>query len=68
VIASALLLRGFDEGVSFFRIFGYEAYSQQFAHCFSNMADWQSRERQSEQCKNRLSRFSNWLSRFPKTG
>jgi hypothetical protein len=29
VIASALLLRGSAEGVSFFRIFGYEAYPQQ---------------------------------------
>jgi hypothetical protein len=28
VIASALLLRGSAEGVSFFRIFGYEAYPQ----------------------------------------
>jgi hypothetical protein len=29
MIASALLLRGSAEGVSFFRIFGYEAYPQQ---------------------------------------
>jgi hypothetical protein len=29
VIASTLLLRGPAEGVSFFRIFGYEAYPQQ---------------------------------------
>jgi hypothetical protein len=29
VIASALPLRGSTEGVSFFRIFGYEAYPQQ---------------------------------------
>jgi hypothetical protein len=27
-LASALLLRGSAEGVSFFRIFGYEAYPQ----------------------------------------
>jgi hypothetical protein len=31
VIASSLLLRGSAEGVSFFRIFGYEAYPQQYS-------------------------------------
>jgi hypothetical protein len=31
VIASSLLLRGSDEGVSFFRIFGYEANPQQLS-------------------------------------
>jgi hypothetical protein len=39
VIASALLLRGSAEGVSFFRIFGYEAYPQHLLLVFKRVLD-----------------------------